>query len=370
MLITTIITFIVILGILVFVHELGHFITAKRAGIRVDEFGFGFPPRIYGIKRGETLYSINAIPLGGFVQMYGEQGEGKTDPRSFAAKPVLTRAIILASGVIMNFITAVFFLTAAHLGGLPIAISDEDVGNYNNVKIQISMVNPNSPADLAGLKMGDTILEMETENSIMIPYKIKDVQEFNNQYAGTEIALKIQRGEQIFQTKAISRKDTAPDEGHLGVALARTATVSSWHQAAEVSIYSALFLVFYIFTELWKIIQGLFGGAPAGMELAGPVGIAVLTGQIAQLGFVYLLQFTAILSINLAVINILPFPALDGGRLLFLTIEKIKGIPVSQKLENAIHTAGFMLLIILLLVVTFKDIARLDILNKVIKLFT
>ncbi len=371
MLISTIIIFIIILGVLVFVHEFGHFIMAKRAGVKVEEFGFGFPPRIFGIKRGETVYSINAIPLGGFVNLAGEQGEEKGDPRSLASKPIHTRAVIFASGVIMNFICAIVFLSVAHIMGLPAAIGDDEAGAFKNIKVRVSAVSANSPAEAAGLKMGDVLLELKSGEYAIAPLKIKDVQDFNNKYAGMEIMLKVKRGEDVLENiKAVPRINPGRNEGPLGVSLARTASADSWYQAIEISVFSVLFMVYFIFVQLWKVVQGLFGGPSAGMELTGPVGIAVLTGQMAQLGFVYLLQFTAILSINLAVINALPLPALDGGKILFLLIEKIKGMPVSQKLENSIHTAGFFLLIALLLTVTVKDVARLDIFNKVMNLFS
>ncbi len=372
MVITTILIFIVILGILVFVHEFGHFIMAKRAGVKVEEFGFGFPPRIFGVKRGETIYSINAIPLGGFVQLVGEQGEEKNDPRSLASKSILTRTIIFASGVAMNFIFAIVFLSAAHITGLPTTIADDESTGYSDIKVQISMVTEKSPAELAGLKMGDVILELRSGDYSITPKTVKDVQNFNSTYAGTEITLKIKRGTEILENiKATPRPNPMPAEGYLGVSLARTAKITSWFQAIIVSIFSALYMVYYIITELGKVVMSIFGaGSTAGMELTGPIGIAVLTGQMAQLGFIYLLQFTAILSINLAVINALPLPALDGGKIFFLLIEKIKGMPVSQKFENAVHTAGFAALLLLLLAVTIKDIARLGFFNRIMDLFT
>lgn len=374
MLISTIIIFIIVLGILVFVHELGHFVTAKRAGIRVDEFGFGFPPRIFGVKRGETTYSINAIPLGGFVKIYGEDGEGESDPRSFGSKPLLTRAFILASGVIMNFLLAAVFLAAVYLiGGLPTAIDDNEQGNFQNVQVQISMVSPKSPAEAAGLRLGDTILEMKAGSDVLVPNKVAEIQNFSSNHAGEEVLIKIKRGNNVVENiKAVPRKNPAPDEGRLGVALSRTAIISyPWYESIYMGFYSAAMLVFVILTSLWDLLYGLLRGAPnTADQLSGPVGIAVLTGQVAELGFVYLLRFTALLSVNLAVVNALPFPALDGGRILFLIIEKIKGVPVSQKLESTVHVAGMALLILLMLIVTVKDIFRFDIWDRVIKLFT
>lgn len=354
---STIIVFILVLGLLIFVHEFGHFITAKRAGIKVEEFGFGYPPRLFGIKRGETLYSLNLLPIGGFVRIHGEEGrpdkkdQEKESQRAFYNKPVRTRAFILSAGVIMNLLLAVFLLSLGYWLGLPEMVDDQAAAaDLKNAKVQITQVVFDSPANLAGIKMGDTLKDFET---------VGQVQEFIKAHQGEEITLAIQRGDQILEKTLIPRLNPPAGQGALGIALARTAIVSHpWYQAIFLGITSTANLVWLIIATLFKLIWQLVTTGQAALQIAGPVGIFNLTSQAAKLGFIYVLQFTALLSINLAILNILPFPALDGGRLFFLAIEKIKGSPLNQKFERLANTAGFIILILLMFAITWRDIVR------------
>ncbi|OGZ35402.1 MAG: RIP metalloprotease RseP [Candidatus Portnoybacteria bacterium RIFCSPLOWO2_01_FULL_43_11] len=358
----TIIIFILILGILIFAHELGHFITAKRAGIKVDEFGFGFPPRIFGVKKGETTYSLNLFPIGGFVKIYGEEGEGRDDIRSFSSKSLSRRAIIIAAGVTMNLVLAALLLSLGHWVGLPSMIDDEANGNLNNPQVQIIETAKDSPVEKAGIKIGDTIasLKLKVENEKLEISRVAEVREFTEAHRGEEVVVIIQRGDEILEKTLVLRENPPEGEGPLGAALVRTAIVSyPWYKAIILGITSTVNLIWVIIAAFLSIIWNLITTGRLITEIAGPVGIFTLTSQAAKLGFIYVLQFTALLSINLAIINILPFPALDGGRLLFLFIEKIKGSPVSQKIEKIIHTAGFIILILLMLAVTWRDVVKL-----------
>ncbi len=355
---TTIIVFILILGLLIFVHEFGHFIVAKRAGVKVEEFGFGFPPRIFGIKKGETIYSLNFLPIGGFVKIHGEEGKptDKQSPkdsdkrRAFYNKPIGIRAIILIAGVTMNLLLAAFLLSLGYWLGLP-AMVDDQTTNLEGVRIQITQVVFDSPASQAGIKMGDIITQFN---------KVADMQKFVDEHKGQEITLTIQRGDEVLEKTLVPRVSHPENEGPLGIALARTAIVSyPWYRALIMGITSTVNLTWLIMAALGGLLWQLMMTGRLAIEIAGPVGIFNLTGQAAQLGFIYLLQLTALISINLAIINILPFPALDGGRLLFLAIEKIKGSPVSQKVERIAHTAGFAILILLMIAVTWRDIVRI-----------
>ena len=355
---TTIIVFILILGLLIFVHEFGHFIVAKRAGVKVEEFGFGFPPRIFGIKKGETIYSLNFLPIGGFVKIHGEEGKptDKQSPkdsdkrRAFYNKPIGIRAIILIAGVTMNLLLAAFLLSLGYWLGLP-AMVDDQTTNLEGVRIQITQVVFDSPASQAGIKMGDIITQFN---------KVADMQKFVDEHKGQEITLTIQRGDEVLEKTLVPRVNHPENEGPLGIALARTAIVSyPWYRALIMGITSTVNLTWLIIVALGGLLWQLMMTGRLAIEIAGPVGIFNLTGQAAQLGFIYLLQLTALISINLAIINILPFPALDGGRLLFLAIEKIKGSPVSQKVERIAHTAGFAILILLMIAVTWRDIVRI-----------
>lgn len=353
---TTIIVFILILGLLIFVHEFGHFIMAKRAGAKVEEFGFGFPPRIFGIKRGETIYSLNLIPLGGFVKILGESGEEKKNPRSFASKTIGQRAKMLSAGVIMNIILAAVLLSFGFAIGLPTVLDgiDEKV-NLRQVQIQIAEVATDSPAEQAGLKMGDAILSVNGQPV----EEIDQLQGLVNAQLGKEISLEISRGKERLTKQIIARQNPPAEEGAMGVALVKTALVSyPWYKSLWLGIVTTFSLLVTFIVAIFKLLWNLITTGQLMVDISGPVGIAVLTNQVTKLGFIYILQFTALLSINLAIINALPFPALDGGRLLFLLIEKIKGSPVSQKVEKGFHTAGFLLLIILMIAITWRDITR------------
>jgi regulator of sigma E protease len=350
----TIVVFILILGLLIFVHEFGHFIVAKRKGLKVLEFGFGFPPRLFGIKRGETTYSINLIPIGGFVKILGEEGGAESDPRSFASQPIRTRALILAAGVLMNFLLAMVLLGIGFKIGLPQVIDSTD-GKVRDEKIQIVYVSKDSPAEKSGLTLGDQIVSINGD-------KLDTVETMQNKIkekAGDEIKLEVKRGDKFLEIKITPRENPPEKEGALGVGLVKTGIVSYplW-QAIWKGIIVTISMIGTIFVAFYEIIKNLIVSKPVTAELAGPVGIAVITGQVTKMGFVYVLQFAAVLSINLGIINILPFPALDGGRILFLVIEKIRGKKVSQKVENLIHTIGFALLILLMIFVTFRDIFR------------
>jgi regulator of sigma E protease len=355
----TIIIFIVILGVLIFVHELGHFLVAKKNGVRVDEFGFGFPPRIFSYKRGETTYSLNAIPLGGFVKILGEDGQEKSDPRSFGAKKIWRRALILVAGVAMNIILAISLLSIGNIIGFPTAA--EDSQNISGAKVQILQIAPSSPAEIAGLKTGDTIINVNSvQGDSQSVDKVAQVQNFSDQNKGQEIFLTIARGREVLTLKLVPRANPPAGEGAMGVELARIADVSlPWYRAIYEAFISTASLIWLIVKAIGFLLWQLVSRGQVSGDIAGPVGIFNLTGQAAQMGFVYILQLTVLLSINLAIINILPFPALDGGRLIFLLIEKIKGSPVSQKVERAVHSAGFIFLIILMILVTVRDVVRL-----------
>lgn len=355
----TLLVFIIILGILVFVHELGHFALAKKIGAKVEEFGFGFPPRLLGVKKGETVYSINAIPLGGFVKIFGEDGENKQNHRSFANKKIWQRFLILIAGVAMNFLLAAVLLCVAYGIGLPQAVGDEE--NFSNTKVQITFVAPGAPAEQAGLKAGDEIVSLVSGAGIVDKIsKVGQVIKFAGDNQGEKTVISIKRGQDIMAINIMPRQNPPDGEGPLGIGLARVAVVAyPWHEAIGWGFTVAGEMVWLVISALGALLWGFFQTGKMAADVYGPVGIFSLTGQATQMGFIYLLQLTAILSLNLAVINALPFPALDGGRILFLLVEKIKGSPVSQRAEKIIHSAGFAFLILLMAAVTLRDVVRL-----------
>jgi regulator of sigma E protease len=410
----TILIFIAILGILVLAHEFGHFIVARKSGMKVEEFGFGFPPRIVGIQvykdkeikninrtesieiskteiessgkgivieeikdvikeedevkfkkwhfvwgrkepvnKEKTVYSVNLIPLGGFVKILGENNEYESDPRSFINRPFWPRLLTLVAGVLMNVILAWALISAGFGVGLPTAVSSLDDlpkgANYKNPKVVILEVMPGLPADKAGIQAGDEILFIDGVNT----QSLEQVQNYILQNKGKQFDFKVKRVNQDFDIKVNSLKDPGPDQGPNGIALAYIGKLQyPWYSA----IYEGAKTTYFQIETIAKGIYRLFATKAGLSSLGGPVKIARLTGQVADMGFIYLIQFTAFLSLNLAILNILPFPALDGGRILFLIIEKIRRKRNNQKLEQITNTVGFALLLLLMLAVTIKDI--------------
>jgi regulator of sigma E protease len=356
--ILTIITFVAVLSLLVFVHEFGHFITAKKSGISVEEFGFGFPPRIFGVKKGETLYSINWIPLGGFVKIKGEAGEHAHDKDSFANKGAHIRLAVLVAGVIMNVVLAWFLLSLGYLIGMPQAI-DTDLSKFARVadaKVQVVDVLDGSPAAKADIQSGDTIVSVGgTAVST-----IDAVRALTGAAAGTSERFVVSRNGATLQkdiTPAVL--DETDKQPAIGVELVTTGMVSYpiWMAPVQGAVATYTFGS-DIVGAFAGLIGDLFARQKVAVDFSGPVGIAILTSEVAAMGIRYLIQFTALLSLNLAVINILPFPALDGGRVLFLVIEKVRGRAVSRRIENAAHNIGFAVLMLLVLVVTYGDLIK------------
>ncbi len=351
-----ILIFIVILALLVFVHELGHFATAKRFGMKVEEFGFGFPPRAKKlfVKDG-TLYTLNWLPLGGFVKIKGESGDYRDEQDSFASKKPWQRLIVLVAGVTMNIVLAWVLFSIGYTVGLPQVVDNANARYMRDQKIQIIAVEPNSPAQTANLSVGDTIVAID-ENRLD---EISLIQNYIGEKADQPVIINIQRGNELIKQEIIPQKFNDNDRAIMGVALVKTGIISyPWYQALWEAVKTTLFTTWQIILAFGNMLKNLFVTGTLGADIAGPVGIAVLTGQVVNLGFIYILQFAALLSINLAIINILPIPALDGGRVLFLGIEKILRRPINQKVEAIIHNIGFMLLMLLVVVVTFRDIGK------------
>ncbi len=380
----TILIFIAVLSVLVFVHEFGHFFVARKFGVKAEEFGFGFPPRAFGFYKSisgrwkrvignkevtdaaDTIYSVNYIPMGGFVRIKGELGpsdgsilgESKAlteDEDSFFKKKIWQRVLIISAGVVMNVVLAAALLSIGFMVGLP-GVIDESLGKSARVseeKIQVVDVISGSPAAEAGLQTGD-IIESVDKNAFL---KIEDLQDYVNARPGIELTYKIQRAGETFEKVLIPETIKETGKAGIGIGIAETGMVKyPWYIAIWKGIASALTLIWVIIAAFYGLIKSLIMGQGVSGDLAGPVGIAVLTGQVARMGFIYLLQFTALLSVNLAVVNFLPIPALDGGRVLFLIIERIKGSPVRREVEAVIHNIGFILLMILVVLVTFRDV--------------
>lgn len=380
--------FLALLAILVISHEFGHFIFAKKTGMGVHEFGFGFPPRFLGIQFKKnppvqssggrskirwrlvwgnrdldvsdeeygTVYSLNWLPLGGFVKIKGENGEEASDPGSFAAKNFWQKSLVLCAGVMMNVFLAFVLLSTGYIIGLPQNLDNmDDVSRVSDRRIEILQILPNKPAQAAGILAGDTVVQV---GDLQNP-RLKQMQEYVNIHKAEQILVRVKRNDQIIDKKIQPAVYSDTGKGGLGIAIAEVGTVrysflpAVWEGAKATAWYlKEIIVAFYL------LLKGLFAGNGVGEAVSGPVGVAVMTGQVAKLGWIYLIQFAAMLSLNLAVFNILPIPALDGGRQLFLVIAKLRGKAVSQKLEQIFHTVGFALLMLLVIIVTIRDIAN------------
>jgi len=335
---------LVIVGIsaLIFAHELGHFLSAKLFGVKVEEFGFGFPPRIVSKKIGETRYSVNLLPFGGFVRLLGENllvpVAEQEKPRSFAYQSAWRRIVIIVSGVAMNFLLGWVIISGLFLFG-----TSEPVG--------ITMVFPDAPAAKAGLKEGDKIVGFA---------KAEDFVNFVNENKGKEIALNIKRGEESFRVKIMPRLQAPEGQGALGIGVGELGFSKLPLLASlKAGLLTASQTVWMIFIALMNLIVGVFTGAVAFENFIGPVGIFQVAAQAGEFGFSYLFSLIGIISLNLMVLNILPFPALDGGRLLFILVEKINGSPLPVKAEAYINAAGFVFLLLLMVAITVKDVIYL-----------
>ncbi len=377
MLFTILIAFFSLVGLIIF-HEFGHFILAKKLGVKVEEFGLGYPPRIIGKKIGQTFYSLNLLPLGAFVKMPGEV-EKREEKDSFSTQSIPKRALIILGGCLSFWIIAAILFTIAFKLGTPVAISDEENHNLVSSRVQIYQIAPNSPAQIAGLKPGDIITSIKlkvkdkeppanqnevSEKGLEIR-KVKELQDFIQTHKGEEVILTIKRepvsGEkhQIFEVNLTPRASPPPQEGPLGVILIRTAIKKyPWFQAIKEGIFGTFNLTLAIIQGYVQLIANVLKGRPSFVQAMGPVGVFHLFTQAAQMGVNYFLQFVGMIAIYLAVFNILPIPALDGGKLLFLTIEAIRKKPVSEKTEKNLTTFFFGLLILLATIITIKDISR------------
>lgn len=353
----TFILVILIVSLLVLVHEWGHFYSARKLKVKVEEFGFGFPPRVFSTVKNGIRYSFNLLPLGGFVKIFGEHGEGEGERESFAARPIWQRFIILFAGVFMNLVLAWVFFSIGSGIGVPQVADDAT----RDVPVSIIAVLPDSPADQAGLKFGDQVIEMRRSSELSLRIESEeDVREFTDAYRGEEITLVVRRGEEVKEIKAVPRAHIPEGEGPLGIALGRLVVEKTpWYVAPFEGLRTLWRTVYLTLTGLGGILMDFATTGSTSAAVSGPVGIFAFAHDSRSLGVSFFLQFVGILSVNLAILNFLPIPALDGGRILFLLIEKIRGARISPAVENMVHTVGFVVLILLMLAVTYRDVARI-----------
>lgn len=353
--ILTILTFIVILSFLVFIHELGHFLVAKKFGMGVEEFGFGLPPRIWGKKVGETIYSINALPIGGFVRLTGEdQIENQSKPpkdkaelkKYFWARPKRERIAVLLAGVTMNFVLAIIVISYIFTQGVFIPTE----------RVHIEKVSEDSPAVTAGFIEKDVIISFADEEI----KKTEDLINIAKTKGGETVSVVVKRGSEQLTLYITPRKDPPEGQGPLGIVISNLEEKKyPWYQAPFFGTIEALKLSYLMISSLVVLLFKLITFQPTEVEVAGPIGIAQVTGQAVKQGYMAVLQLTGLLSLNLAIFNVLPIPALDGGRLFFVIFERWLGRHVKPKVEAAIHQVGMVFLLALFVLVTLNDLRKL-----------
>lgn len=369
----SLILFLLVLSVLVLIHEAGHYVTARLFGVKADEFGYGFPPRLIGfVKDGRgkwkkigrtdkgkyrnTIWSINWLPLGGFVRIKGEQPGEEDGPDSFHNKPIWQRVLILAAGVTMNWLLAFLLFAAVFMSGTLAVLEDLPAGaTVTDRSVRITQVLPGSPAERAGFAINDTVVSING----VAPTTFENAREIIFDQGEQTFPVVIERAHVQHTLTVTPAFVTEANRVALGIGLADVGLVSfSPPTAAKAAALATFGYTRAILGTFGDLVKDLFAWRAPSQDLSGPVGIAVLTGQIAQQGIIPLLQFAAVLSINLAVINFLPIPALDGGRVLFLVIEKLRRRAMSRRLEAGIHNVAFLVLISLILIITVRDVSR------------
>jgi len=351
--IVVILIFIAILTLVILVHELGHFLVARACGVQVEEFGIGFPPRLFKVKRKKTLFSINAIPLGGFCKMLGEEEEIQ-NPASFSKKSISQRFSILIAGVLANFVLAFLLFTIGFSLGTPLvasSASEHPGASVTKNEVRIVNIKENSPAQKASLIAGDTILSISGQTF----KSTAEVSGYTKKMAGQKVTLLIKRDGEEFSKEVNLDKSEAP----LGIApLVIDYVAYPWYKVPSAAFWESGRIIKATVLSIGGMIKSVFTTLEVPKEVTGPLGIFFLTSEVIKLGWRFVIIFVAFLSLSLAIINILPFPALDGGRLIFLGIEKIRGRRISAKVENMTHLIGFVLLIVLIVFITYFDIIK------------
>ncbi|OGG49074.1 hypothetical protein A3G63_02935 [Candidatus Kaiserbacteria bacterium RIFCSPLOWO2_12_FULL_52_8] len=371
-----ILIFILVIVALIVVHEFGHFVAAKLSGMRVDEFGLGYPPRAATIATvGETRYTLNWIPFGGFVKIYGEDGleneqqAGGGNQRAFANRPRVLQAIVLIAGVAMNLLFAYALITGALIAGTPRALAPDDVATASHVQLAVAGVLSNSPAALAGIIAGDTITSAVDSHGAWHPGTGDDTADpesftqFVSRSEGGPLILSVVHNGVNSSLTAIPVRGIVPDDPSryaLGVEVATIGVIplsvgEAFVEGAQLT-WGATKLTA---VGLWQFFSSVFTLTANFSQVAGPVGIAGVVGSASMEGVGSLLSIMAIISINLAIINLIPVPALDGGRLLFVIIEGFIRRPIRPRIAQTVNSIGFAFLVLLMLVVTAHDIFKI-----------
>jgi regulator of sigma E protease len=360
-----ILIFIVVIVVLIIVHEFGHLVVAKLSGMRVDEFGIGYPPRaaVIGKVRG-TFFTLNWLPFGGFVKIFGEDG-GEKGSHSFTSRPRILQALVLVAGITMNLLFAYVLITGALIMGTPRALSENEVATARNVELAVANVLPGSPAALAGLLPGDSILSAEDGHYV---FKSADPAAFTRFVSdgggNTTITLLVRHasGEEktVFARPIAGIVSSDPSRPVLGVEVAPIGIVPLSLGSAIIEGATLTWGTITITAVgLAHFFYSIFTFSADLSQVAGPIGIVGVVGTASASGFGNLLSIMAIISINLALINLIPIPALDGGRLLFVIIESVIRRPIKASVAQSVNAVGFAFLVLLMVVVTAHDIFKI-----------
>ncbi|XKT74933.1 MAG: M50 family metallopeptidase [Patescibacteria group bacterium UBA2103] len=354
--------FIVVLVALIVVHEFGHFIAAKISKMRVDEFGLGYPPKLFGKKIGETEYTLNALPFGGFVKIHGEDMDmvEEDHARAFASRPRILQAFVLIAGVAMNVLVAWILLVGVLASGAPRALTPEQVPLAENVALTVTYVVPGTPADEAGLSAGDVLTNGVYGEVSFSGTDVDSFVSFVGGAVGEEVSLTFLRNGEEQMISIVPEEGIVEGQGAVGVGLAQIGEISVPLQQTFVESFVVTgTLLKDITIGIVTFLYQAFTFSADFSQVAGPVGIAGVVADAGENGIIPLLSLTALISLNLAVINMLPVPALDGGRLLFVAIESIIRRPLPKQFAQTANAIGFLLLILLMIVVTVSDIGKL-----------
>lgn len=365
----SIIVFILILAVLVLVHEFGHFIVAKKSGIKVEEFGFGFPPRAKKLfTRGDTLFTLNWIPFGGFVKIFGENPEDlekhpEDGKKSFTSKSKWTQAAVLFAGPLFNLLFAWIALSCMFIIGAPTIYDESNAQFIKNPKISVVEIIENSPAREAGLLVGDQIMSLTYGPETFIISDPSQVSSIVSSRGVQEVTVTFERKDTVLVTQIIPAYNLFEGQTDpvIGVAIDRVGTLRlPVHKALFAGLERTWDLTKSTAVFLGNLISDLVTRDDADLSaVTGPIGIVPVVGDALSIGFSFVIIIMSLISINLAIINLLPFPALDGGRLLFVAIEAVKGSPIPPKTAGLVNAVGFVVLLALMLVVTVRDIIHL-----------
>ncbi len=361
----SVLIFILVIVALIVVHEFGHFVVAKLSGMRVDEFGLGYPPRALTIaKVGETSYTLNWLPFGGFVKIYGEDG-GEHGSRAFSSRPRHLQALVLVAGIAMNLLFAYVLITSALVAGTPRALAPGELATARDTQLLVANVLPGSPAANAGLVPDDSITAAEDGRYQFSGVDSAAFTKFVSNGAGqTIVALTVKHADGRMAT-VFARPQTGiipgdPSRAALGVEVATVGVVPvSFTQALTEGASLTWGATVLTAQGLWNFFASVFTLRANLSQVSGPVGIAGAVGAASAQGIGDLLSLMAIISINLALINLIPVPALDGGRLLFVIIESVIRRPINQNVARTLNAIGFVFLVLLMVVVTAHDIFRI-----------